>query len=191
MIYTFGCLSWPWAVGLESSQELVFEGYFRFSLPDPENILQSGSKHWLRAKLVIFYFPLSGEEICFVSVVWQLSQWVVSTPPVSSGAVSTQDGAEQNHETLSRVKAAVLLLLGSLLSLLHFGCCLWMPWEKAEAKSVYVTAQKTWILIFAVDSGPIKAIGLLFETCSHIPESLNCIDWKGGCYNGCKEPGVL
>lgn len=103
-IYTFGSLSWPWALGLEISQELLFEGYFRFSLPDPENILQSGSKQWLRARFAIFYFPLGGEEICFPSVVWELSQWVVSTPPTPSGAVSAQDGAGQEHEALSELK---------------------------------------------------------------------------------------
>lgn len=36
----------------------------------------------------------------FASVVWELSWWVVLTAPASVGAVSTQDGAGQKHETL-------------------------------------------------------------------------------------------
>lgn len=153
------CLSWPWALGLEISQELVFEGYFSFSLPDSQNVLQSWSKQWLRAKFAIFYFPLGGEEIGFASVVWKLSWWVVSTPPIPLGAVSTQHRWSRAETRSSQLTCSSIAAAG--LTAVSPGY--WLLWlnalRKSWSKFVYATALKMCILIFAVDSGPVKAMG--------------------------------
>lgn len=72
----------PEQLDWKSFKNWCLKTYFRSSLPDPENILQSGSKRRFRAKFAItLLFSFGWEEVRFASVFWKLSWWVVLPSP--------------------------------------------------------------------------------------------------------------
>lgn len=182
VISTFGCSSRPWAVGLEIFQDLFFEEYFGFSLPDPENVLQSGNKKWFRAKSAIISFCLGWRKssvcFCVLRIVevdcfpLLMYLWVLWARSVEW---------ERKGKHWAELSTLPMLPLVSVVSCLNAG--FWMPLGNAEASTCMLVFQKCgfyflkWIVV------PKKSFSF-FKASS---EKSNCMGWKWGDYSVCKE----